>query len=166
MRYLGHTNKDEARTDTADTHRWTIFLTSAAPKPGAIAQASSSEPPPLDHVPGGGDDLSYMIKKVTFKLHETIPVPQRRELFSFSADRVEWDEWLPWAAVGELGIESSMTEEPGTALRQNDLAGGLWLGDIADARGGRRALYRLRRTIGRRAALYYHCIHIPATASL
>lgn len=30
-------------------------------------------------MPGGADDLSYLIKKVTFKLHETYPNPNRGE---------------------------------------------------------------------------------------
>ena len=46
-----------------------------------MVQASSNEPPPLDHMPGGGDDLSYLIRKVTFKLHETIPNPTRSKYF-------------------------------------------------------------------------------------
>jgi len=46
------------------THRWTLALRSAASSPDS------------DQV-GGGDDLSYFIKRVTFRLHETYPNPSR-----------------------------------------------------------------------------------------
>jgi len=32
-----------------------------------------------DFITGGADDLSWLIKRVTFKLHETYPSPNRRE---------------------------------------------------------------------------------------
>jgi len=42
---------------------------------------SATSPPPEGHedvVPiGGEDDLSYFIKKVSFKLHDTYPNPTR-----------------------------------------------------------------------------------------
>ena len=48
---------------------------------------SATSPPPkageaedMDYVPGGADDLTYMLKKVTFRLHETYPNPSRGEL--------------------------------------------------------------------------------------
>ena len=31
----------------------------------------------MDYIPGGADDLSYLLKRVTFKLHETYPNPSR-----------------------------------------------------------------------------------------
>jgi hypothetical protein len=31
----------------------------------------------MDYIPGGADDLSYLLKKVTFRLHETYPNPSR-----------------------------------------------------------------------------------------
>jgi hypothetical protein len=34
----------------------------------------------MDYLPGGADDMSYMIKKVTFKLHETYTNPNRGTL--------------------------------------------------------------------------------------
>lgn len=34
----------------------------------------------MDYLPGGADDLSYLIKKVTFRLHETYTNPARGEL--------------------------------------------------------------------------------------
>lgn len=43
------------------THRWTVALRSAA------------SPADHPHTFGGADDYSYLIKKVQFKLHETIP---------------------------------------------------------------------------------------------
>lgn len=46
------------------THRWTVAVRSAASLPES------------DEV-GGADDLSYFIKRVTFKLHETYPNPSR-----------------------------------------------------------------------------------------
>jgi len=73
---------------TADTHRWTVFLTSAAtPPPEAkTAGSSSTEPPPVDvnYLPGGEDDMSYMIKRVVFRLHETYPNPNRSASPAFS----------------------------------------------------------------------------------
>ena len=50
------------------THRWTVAVRSAASLPDS------------DEV-GGADDLSYFIKRVTFKLHETYPTPSRSVLF-------------------------------------------------------------------------------------
>ena len=60
---------------TADTHRWSIFLTSATSPPPKAGEAED-----MDYVPGGADDLTYMLKKVTFRLHETYPNPSRGEL--------------------------------------------------------------------------------------
>ena len=53
------------------THRWTVAVRSAA------------SPPNSDQV-GGADDLSYFIKRVTFKLHDTYPSPTRSEGTSLS----------------------------------------------------------------------------------
>lgn len=50
------------------THRWTVAVRSAASVPGS------------DQV-GGADDLSYFIKRVTFKLHDTYPTPTRSKPF-------------------------------------------------------------------------------------
>ncbi|KAL5530336.1 YAF9 [Sanghuangporus sanghuang] len=46
------------------THRWTVAVRSAASAPGS-------------NTVGGADDISYFIKRVTFKLHETYPNPTR-----------------------------------------------------------------------------------------
>jgi YEATS domain-containing protein 4 len=32
-----------------------------------------------DYIPGGADDMTYMIKRVVFRLHETYPNPNRSE---------------------------------------------------------------------------------------
>jgi hypothetical protein len=37
-----------------------------------------------DFITGGADDLSWLIKRVTFRLHETYPSPNRREFSTFS----------------------------------------------------------------------------------
>ncbi|ODN73207.1 hypothetical protein L202_07766 [Cryptococcus amylolentus CBS 6039] len=52
------------------THRWTVFINSAASPPPSDAED-------IDYLPGGADDMSYFIKKVTFKLHETYATPNR-----------------------------------------------------------------------------------------
>ena len=54
------------------THRWTVAVRSAASLPDS------------DEV-GGADDLSYFIKRVTFKLHETYPNPSRSACLVSSA---------------------------------------------------------------------------------
>jgi len=54
------------------THRWTVAIRSAAS-------------PPNDRVDqvGGADDLSYFIKRVTFRLHETYPQQNRSTSFAY-----------------------------------------------------------------------------------
>lgn len=59
------TQKERESSSHLDhTHRWTLAVRSAASAPDS------------DQV-GGADDLSYFIKRVTFKLHETYPNPSR-----------------------------------------------------------------------------------------
>ncbi|KAG8692849.1 NuA4 histone H4 acetyltransferase complex and the SWR1 complex subunit [Ceratobasidium sp. 395] len=53
------------------THRWTVAVRSAASPEGKTDQT------------GGADDISYFIKRVNFKLHETYPQPNRGELKVF-----------------------------------------------------------------------------------
>lgn len=53
-----------ALTTPDHTHRWTVAVRSAA-------SGQESE------IVGGADDLSYFIKRVTFKLHDTYPNPTR-----------------------------------------------------------------------------------------
>nr|WVH01938.1 AF-9-like protein [Naematelia aurantialba] len=57
------------------THRWTVFFTSATSPPPSSGPDTLSED--VDYLPGGADDLSYLVKKVTFRLHETYPNPSR-----------------------------------------------------------------------------------------
>ncbi|RSH91807.1 NuA4 histone H4 acetyltransferase complex and the SWR1 complex subunit [Saitozyma podzolica] len=69
---------EKALAPPGHTHRWTVFFTSATSPPPPAA-SSSTQPPPIDmdYLPGGADDLSYLVKKVTFRLHETYPNPNR-----------------------------------------------------------------------------------------
>lgn len=54
----------EALSSPDHTHRWTVAVRSAASAPDS-------------DIVGGADDLSYFIKRVTFKLHDTYPNPTR-----------------------------------------------------------------------------------------
>jgi len=68
-------------TPTNHTHRWTVAVRSAASAPNS------------DTV-GGADDLSYFIKRVTFKLHETIPNPTRNvDKPPFEVTETGWGEF-------------------------------------------------------------------------
>ncbi|KAH9943200.1 yeats family protein [Epithele typhae] len=58
------TEKEKETLPTDHTHRWTVAVRSAASAPDS-------------DIVGGADDLSYFIKRVTFKLHETYPNPNR-----------------------------------------------------------------------------------------
>ncbi|KAG6891313.1 hypothetical protein C0992_009194 [Termitomyces sp. T32_za158] len=63
------------------THRWTVAVRSAA-------SAENS-----DQV-GGADDLSYFIKRVTFKLHDTYPNPIRNvDKPPFEVSETGWGEF-------------------------------------------------------------------------
>lgn len=60
------TQKERETLPTPDhTHRWTV----------AVRSAASADPETV----GGKDDLSYFVKRVTFKLHDTYTVPTRSE---------------------------------------------------------------------------------------
>jgi hypothetical protein len=54
----------ETHPSREHTHRWTVAVRSAA-------SAEESD------IVGGADDLTYFIRRVTFKLHETYPNPSR-----------------------------------------------------------------------------------------
>ena len=59
--------KEREALPTPDhTHRWTVAVRSAASAPDS-------------DIVGGADDLSYFIKRVTFKLHDTYANPNRSE---------------------------------------------------------------------------------------
>lgn len=79
--FPGHLLADPQPQLTPDTHKWTIFLTSAATPPPE--PKSSTDAPPVeidkDYIPGGEDDMSYLIKRVVFRLHDTYPTPNRSE---------------------------------------------------------------------------------------
>ena len=68
------------RAQSLDTHRWTIFLTSAASPP---PPKTTSDEIDMDELPGGADDMTYMMKRVSFKLHETYPNPNRGAAIHF-----------------------------------------------------------------------------------
>ncbi|KAK4054785.1 NuA4 histone H4 acetyltransferase complex and the SWR1 complex subunit [Microbotryomycetes sp. JL201] len=74
------------RTNTDHTHRWTVGVRSAA-------SPSNPDNKEANHV-GGADDLSYFIKKVTFKLHETYAQPLRTiERPPFEVTETGWGEF-------------------------------------------------------------------------
>ncbi|KAJ7584365.1 yeats family protein [Mycena floridula] len=63
------------------THRWTVAVRSAASPENAKDV-------------GGADDLSYFIKRVTFKLHDTYPNPSRNiDKPPFEVSETGWGEF-------------------------------------------------------------------------
>ncbi|KAJ3516813.1 hypothetical protein NLJ89_g891 [Agrocybe chaxingu] len=76
------TQKERDASPTPDhTHRWTVAVRSAA------------SPPDGDQV-GGADDLSYFIKRVSFKLHDTYPNPSRNvDKSPFELTETGWGEF-------------------------------------------------------------------------
>ncbi|WVF73075.1 hypothetical protein IAT40_007894 [Kwoniella sp. CBS 6097] len=99
------TEEEKALAPIGHTHRWTVFFTSAATPP---PNPSSSTKPPaqdadsqengngdMDYIVGGQDDLSYLIKKVTFRLHETYPNPNRVcDKPPFKVTETGWGEFV------------------------------------------------------------------------
>src|ERR1700712_806067 len=63
----------EEAGESGHTHRWTVCVRSAASPEPTEGQRAGTEPADI----GGGDDLSYFIKRVAFKLHDTYPTPLR-----------------------------------------------------------------------------------------
>lgn len=102
------------------THRWTVAVRSAASAPDS-------------DIVGGADDLSYFIRRVNFKLHDTYPTPNRSiDKPPFEVSETGWGEFEvqiritftteagekpltfyhhlklhPWTATGELEIPST-----------------------------------------------------------
>ncbi|KAK2465989.1 hypothetical protein APHAL10511_001630 [Amanita phalloides] len=86
---------EERKTAPQDhTHRWTVAVRSAA-------SVSDSD------IVGGADDISYFIKRVTFKLHDTYPNPTRTvEKHPFEVTETGWGEF-------EVQIRITFMQEAG-----------------------------------------------------
>ncbi|CAK9782393.1 hypothetical protein CC85DRAFT_279817 [Cutaneotrichosporon oleaginosum] len=92
------TDEERALAPPGHTHRWTVFLTSAAtPVPTKTGQSSTDVAPvemDKDYLPGGADDMTYMIKRVVFRLHETYPNPNRMcEKPPYKVTETGWGEF-------------------------------------------------------------------------
>ncbi|KAH7876470.1 yeats family protein [Lentinula edodes] len=75
------TSEERENVPPEHTHRWTVALRSAASAPGS-------------DIVGGADDLSYFIKRVSFKLHETYPNPMRNiDKPPFELSETGWGEF-------------------------------------------------------------------------
>ena len=66
-----------------DTHKWTVFVTSAATPPPKEGDVEN-----MDYIPGGADDLGYMIKRISFKLYDTYPNANRSSYLCTSVNDV------------------------------------------------------------------------------
>ncbi|WRT70250.1 uncharacterized protein IL334_007245 [Kwoniella shivajii] len=89
------TDEEKATAPPGHTHRWTVFLTSATSTPPTKLPSGELQKESIDYLPGGADDLSYLIKKVTFKLHETYTSPNR--VFDkppFAVTETGWGEFV------------------------------------------------------------------------
>jgi len=81
-------------TSPDHTHRWTVAVRSAASVPDS-------------DIVGGADDLSYFIKRVTFKLHDTYPNPTRNvDKPPFEVTETGWGEF-------EIQIRITFVQESG-----------------------------------------------------
>ncbi|OSD04575.1 yeats family protein [Trametes coccinea BRFM310] len=89
------TQKEREALPTPDhTHRWTVAVRSAASAPDS-------------DIVGGADDLSYFIKRVTFKLHDTYPNPNRNvDKPPFEVSETGWGEF-------EITIRITFVQESG-----------------------------------------------------
>ncbi|KZT29388.1 yeats family protein [Neolentinus lepideus HHB14362 ss-1] len=76
------TQEERNALSTPDhTHKWTVAVRSAASAPDS-------------DIVGGADDLSYFIKRVTFKLHETYANPTRNvDKPPFEVSETGWGEF-------------------------------------------------------------------------
>ncbi|WWC94834.1 hypothetical protein V866_001684 [Kwoniella sp. B9012] len=89
------TDEEKATAPPGHTHRWTVFLTSATSPPPNKLPSGEIEKDDIDYLPGGEDDLSYLIKKVTFKLHDTYPQPNRAfDKPPFKVTETGWGEFV------------------------------------------------------------------------
>ncbi|GJJ07322.1 hypothetical protein Clacol_001523 [Clathrus columnatus] len=78
------------------TFRWTVAVRSPVTPPNSKKD-----------VVGGADDLSYFIKRVTFKLHDTYPSPNRNlDKPPFEVTETGWGEF-------EIGIRITFVAESG-----------------------------------------------------
>ncbi|KII94665.1 hypothetical protein PLICRDRAFT_47691 [Plicaturopsis crispa FD-325 SS-3] len=82
------------------THRWTVAVRSAASAPDS-------------DIVGGADDLSYFIKRVTFKLHDTYTNPTRNiDKPPFEVSETGWGEFeiqIRINFVAEAGEKAVLT---------------------------------------------------------
>ncbi|KAL1734418.1 yeats family-domain-containing protein [Schizophyllum commune] len=75
------TPEEKATAPPDHTHKWTVAVRSAASAPGS-------------DIVGGADDLSYFIRRVTFKLHDTYVNPTRSvEKPPFELTETGWGEF-------------------------------------------------------------------------
>ncbi|WWC91675.1 uncharacterized protein L201_006621 [Kwoniella dendrophila CBS 6074] len=89
------TEEEKLTAPAGHTHRWTVFLTSAATPPPRRSESGEIIKDDIDWLPGGADDLSYLIKKVTFKLHDTYPSPNRAfDKPPFAVTETGWGEFV------------------------------------------------------------------------
>ncbi|KAH9948813.1 yeats family protein [Amylocystis lapponica] len=98
------------------THRWTVAVRSAASAPDS-------------EVVGGADDISYFIKRVTFKLHDTYSNPTRNlDKPPFEISETGWGEFeiqiritfIPEAGEKAITFYHHLKLHPWTAVGSGD----------------------------------------------
>ncbi|EPS98762.1 hypothetical protein FOMPIDRAFT_1164885 [Fomitopsis schrenkii] len=110
------TQKERETLPTPDhTHRWTVAVRSAA--------SADSE------TVGGKDDLSYFVKRVTFKLHDTYTVPTRTlDKPPFEVTETGWGEFeiqirinfVPESGEKAVVVYHHLKLHPWTAVGSNE----------------------------------------------
>ncbi|WWC71993.1 uncharacterized protein I206_105952 [Kwoniella pini CBS 10737] len=89
------TEEEKLTAPPGHTHRWTVFFTSATSPPPDRLPSGELVKESIDYLPGGADDLSYLIKKVTFKLHDTYSSPNRAfDKPPFAVTETGWGEFV------------------------------------------------------------------------
>nr|XP_018260892.1 YEATS domain-containing protein 4 [Kwoniella dejecticola CBS 10117]OBR83050.1 YEATS domain-containing protein 4 [Kwoniella dejecticola CBS 10117] len=89
------TEEEKQTAPPGHTHRWTVFFTSATSPPPERLPSGELVKESIDYLPGGADDLSYLIKKVTFKLHDTYASPNRTfDKPPFAVTETGWGEFV------------------------------------------------------------------------